>query len=649
MSLVFLFDTTPKYQRQWIGGCLFFLTVFLFSVLYTQCFIVSGTPSPTLTQNDYTGFIASVIESPVKKTKTLKLLVRIQSYQDGSTFEKDGSKAVLYLERNKESEAIAYGDKLVFYSQLKTIPPPKNPCEFDYKRYLSIKNIHLQSYIKAGAWQRISQNKGSFILHLSKDIRNRLLNIFRDCNMDVREYGVVAAMLLGNSDELDPEVKHSYSVAGVSHILCVSGMHVGIIYLIISSFLRLFAKIRNRKILCSLILLSCVWLYACITGLAPSVMRAADMFSFVAVGDMLKRKTISYNSLLMSLFCLLLFNPLLLFEVGFQYSYLAVFGILWTQRPLNKIFRPRTKIGKFIWNIITVSFTAQLFTAPLSILYFHQFPNYFLLTNIVVITLAPLVIGLGITVLLFSVFPIFCFSYLSMGLMYLVKFMNWIIVHVEALPYAVTENISFSALQVVFIYLLIVLFFAAFLYRSKHFLFSALVCTMVVLGMDIYKQITVNNAQELIFYSLSSGYAIDCIENRHSTLVCDSNTYQSQKVYDYSIKNNHIYHRIAATEKRSGSDFVKFHDKTIFIMRQAVYAIPVEQKIKVDYLVLTNKVNIPLERLREMVDFKMILTDASYPSYRRERIQKACLANAIPYHDLKNQGSLIIKKAAFTP
>jgi competence protein ComEC len=615
--------------------------MFSFSLSYTQLFINEGKPPKSLNEEEKQVFIATIIDCPSIKKSTVKLIVKVHSYQNQDTVIKDNSKAILHVARDERAEKIEYGDKLIIYSYIQEPKTTANPQAFNYKRYLSIKNIYLQAYINQNAWRNISKRNGNVIMHFAIDTRNKFLKIFQECNMDIQEYGIITAMLLGYDDELDPDLEEKYCITGVSHILCVSGLHVGIIYMILSFFLRFLNKTKKKRTFRFFILLIGVWLYACITGLSPSVLRAATMFSFVAVGGMINKETNIYNSLLTSMFFLLLFNPLLIFEIGFQFSYLAVFGIVWTQRQLYLLYVPRTKVGNYIWNIMTVSTAAQVFTAPLSIFYFHQFPNYFLLTNIIVITLAPFIIGVGIGVLVVSFWE-FAYKYLSWILINLIKGMNWTIIHIEKLPYSITENIDLSGVQVVFIYLLIILFFSAWFYRYKLCLFQAFICAILVTGMDIYKQIQIDKQSEITFYSINLGYTIGCIEGQYAVLICDSNTITSKQTYLYNIKNNHTYHRIKNMKQITGQHFIRFHDKTILIIDQPLISIPTTEKLKVDYVLLHDNVNISIETLKKMFDFEMIITSNKYSYYYLKNIRESCAQQFVPYHELKNQGAISI-------
>jgi competence protein ComEC len=329
----------------------------------------------------------------------------------------------------------------------------------------------------------------------------------------------------------------------------------------------------------------------------------------------------------------------MIFHIGFQFSYLAVLGIVWAQRPVSSLYKARTKAGKHIWDIVSVSFVAQIFTAPLAILYFHQFPNYFLLTNIIVITLTPFIIGLGIAVLALSFWD-FAYQYLSLALTYLIKSMNWAIVKVEAFPHSVTANIDISMLQVIFCYLLILLIFATFFYKKKSYLFQGFACIIIVMGMNLHKQIKISPQKEIVFYSTRTGYLIDCMENRTSNLFGDSVLLHDAQTYSFNIKNNHIYNRIRNVNKFENEQFVSFNGKTIFILSEPFYINPFNHKIKVDYLLLTNNKNYSIQLIKDSFDTELLLLDGSFSFYRAEQLKNACKEEKLAFHDLKNDGAL---------
>ncbi len=631
-----------KYSNRWISGIFFVLIMLLFGIIHTQLLIRQGRPPLELSGNKKQTLIASIIESPVEKTNSIKTTIRIDSYLGiNNSWTKSNTKAVIHIWKDSLSKDLQYGDKVVISSFLNEPSRANNPHAFDYKQYLSIKNIYLQSYIHSGNWTKIAERTGSPIIHLATDIRHKFLKIFADADMDIQQYDIIAAILLGYDDELDPDLSRSYSVSGVSHILCVSGMHVGIIFMIFSFLFQLFDRNKFQRTVRTFILLLIIWLYACITGLAPSVMRAATMFSFVAIAGVINRQTNTYNSLLASMLFLLCINPLIILELGFQFSYLAVFGIVWLQKAIHSLYHPKTKVGEHIWNIIAVSFVAQLFTAPLAILYFHQFPNYFLLANIIVITLTPVIVCLGIAVLVFS-FWAFAYKYLSLALMYLIKLMNWSILSIEKSPYSLTENIYLSPLEVMLVYVFILLLASAFKYKNRQYLFQAIGFAIAIIVLDTSIQLQVNRQKEITFYNLPSGFAIEQTNGRNAILYTDSTELVDTQTYNFNIKNNHIAHRISQINTIGNMQFIQCHGKNIFVVNQSIHAFEVKEKLKTDYLLLNTNTNIPIDNLLKMIDFKMLLIGNNCSYYRSEAIRKACAEKMIPFHDLRQQGALVV-------
>jgi len=361
------------------------------------------------------------------------------------------------------------------------------------------------------------------------------------------------------------------------------------------------------------------------------------MFTFVAVAGLIDRKTSTYSSLLASLFFLLVLNPLLLFQV--QFSYLAVFGILWLQKPLNSLYQPHTKFGGRAWDIVTVSLAVQMFILPMSLLYFHQFPNYFLLTNIIIITLFPVVLIGGVIVLAFS-FWNFAYYWLSKGLVYVIKAMNWVVVHIEALPHSVTTDIHISMGQVFLLYGMIVFVFYALLYKNKRALFVSFFFAIGLVGVGIDKLYQTHSQKILLFYNTKSGYVIDCMDGKTSSLFGDSTTVFDAEIYRYNIQGNHIYHQIRKVNKFENQRFISFYGKTVYVFSDAVYLQKDIPKIKIDYLLLTNK-NISLEAIKNTFDFQLLILDNSLPYYKSKQLKEACQKENLAVHDLKSEGARI--------
>lgn len=582
VAFSFLFKEEKKYSIHWLSGLSIQICFLIFGLFLTLLHYenkLSEQNFVTLEKDRFWQVL--VIDHPVEKPKSYKATILIQNNLKGETINK---KALVYF--GKDSLHIPkYGDILFVHSQLKEFNNVNNPYSFDYKKFMNRKGIFYTSYIPANNWQKINHINTNPIINLAYNIQQYFSGIFSRTGLEGAEYSVITAILLGNDETMDPSLKASYSAAGVSHILCVSGMHVGIIFMIFDFLLRPLDYSKPGRITKTTFMMFLIWAYACITGLSPSVRRAASMFTFVTIGNLLRRNTNIFHSLYASLFILLIINPLLVFDVGFQLSYLAVFGIVIFQKPIYELWKVKNKILSYFWNLMSVSIAAQLTTFPISIFYFGQFPNYFLLANLSVISLSFVVVVSGVILLCTSFIP-YISSAVTWVLTHEIKLMNLIITSIEKLPGAVTENICISMLQMVLIYSLIVFFFLFFQLKMKKYYWLGLLtllCVIVMFDIDKYSsQHIVNHTT----YNLQKGSAISF--NYHGKVIIFADSIKDKKHQDYSYSiQNHIrkmraesvivpldtpfYEGNFITKK---DDFIIFNDEIYILMKKKRKALP---------------------------------------------------------------------------
>ena len=337
-------------------------------------------------------------------------------------------KILVNIYKTSLSEQIKIGSNLQIKGAVFKHKPANNPDQFDYGKYLTNKSILAQMYVSVYDI-KISAEIEKDIYYYSNQLRNKIIHNLRKSGFNNEELNVVAALILGQQQDISPEILHDYQFAGAIHILSVSGLHIGFILLFITFLLQPLPKNNfGSYIKLSIILLS-LWGFAFLAGLSPSVIRSVTMFSFVAIGMCLKRKTNVFHTLLASLFFILLFEPSFLFDVGFQLSYVALFFILWLQPLLAGIWIPKNKIQSYFWDIITVSFAAQIGAMPLSIYYFHQFPGLFFVTNLIILPALGVIMALGVFVMTLASFDyvnLFLAKILEWSIFLLNKTINWV-------------------------------------------------------------------------------------------------------------------------------------------------------------------------------------------------------------------------------
>lgn len=533
-------------------------------------------------------FVVKIIEPPVQKAKSIKTTVIIEQTVDGTVVKQ---KAVLYFGRDSLRQP-AYGDVVLIHTKIKEIENSKNPYAFDYKKYMQRKGIFYTAYIPASGWQKIGQSKVNLIKEKAHQIQHFFSQIFADAGMNGDEYSIITAILLGNDETMDPSLRASYASAGVSHILCVSGMHVGVIFMILNFLLQPMEYSKPLRMLKALLLMLFIWVYACITGLSPSVTRAATMFSFVTIGGMLRRNTNIFHSLFASLFILLIINPLLIFEIGFQLSYAAVFGIVIFQQKLVALWEPKRKIINYFWKLITVSVAAQLATFPLSVYTFGQFPNYFLLANLSVITLSFVVVVSGVCLLAVSFIPVVS-SWISWLLTLEIRLMNFLIQTIENLPGAVTENINISWVQMLLIYLCIIAFYLVFWKKKKKYYWLGLSSFLIIIFLFDFEKYQTQQLETHTVYDLSKGVAVSFNYHGKAVIFSDSIRDKNHPDYDFCIKNHERKERIESIIIPIDSncqnnfllkegDFVVFCGKTFHLARRGRRYYPTSHKIAID-------------------------------------------------------------------
>ena len=409
-------------------------------------------------------YSVELIAAPIEKAKSYLCKVEVTQYFDSVSANLAHGKAVLYFQKDSAASKLLFGDRLLIATEFSPPDKAQNPDGFNYAAYLKRQGVGATSYISADSWQLTGNNPAFSIQREADKCRKYLLNVYREFKIEGDEFAVLAALTLGFTDDLQPDLLKSYSATGAMHILSVSGMHVGVVYVVMAFLLSFLNKNQRTKVLKTILIAVFLWGYAFITGLSPAVIRATLMFSFVAIATCFERKSQIYNTIFMSILVMLLYNPNLLYDVGFQLSYSAVLSIIFFQPIVTKLYSPKNKLAKLSWDIFSVSIAAQLGTTPFTLYYFQQFPNYFLLTNLVAIPLSSVVIYLAMGLLMVSFIP-----YLSVAVAFLLKWslwlLNFLIVWIQHLPYSIAHiSMDFRQMLVAFVAIFCI---SAYLFTKK--------------------------------------------------------------------------------------------------------------------------------------------------------------------------------------
>ena len=648
------------YSNRWIFGLFVNVLLFLFGYEMTNSSNVKNRPA------DFSHFrstadtvIATISEYVSERDNSYKIVLEFNAVKRNDKWIPVSGKTMTYFAKDSLAKELQYGDQLIIAANFTDVRAPQNPGEFNYKRYLALKSVHTQGFVKSGKWLTLNHEKGNVIKSIALKIREKFLRIFETNNITGDEYAVAGALILGYTDKIDADLISIYQGTGALHILSVSGMHVGVVFIVLNFLLAFLDRFKRGKYIKSALLILLIWFYAAITGFSPAVNRAVAMITFVIVGKAFGRNTNIYNTLSASVLLLLIINPLLIADVGFQLSYIAVLGIVMLQKKICKLWVPGNWLLTQVWMIVSVSIAAQLATFPLAMLYFHQFPNYFLLTNLIVVPLSNFIIYCGMLVLFASPFG-FLAELFAKLLVYMVYGLNESIRFIEAMPYSAIKGIQISTLETILLYFGMIFLIYYFIDKRKLFLKMAFIFAIIFSSSVAVKCYYSVKQKNIIIYNIKKSSAIDFIDGREHVLISDSALIKSQKDIAMHMQNNWCGMQLKEPEnicekklsnlkftfnKNSlfiSGRFIQFYDKRFALVDEKNYRNTTDDPVYVDYLIISGNIKAEIGELLDSFKPKMIIIDSSNSLRKSEKWIKECAELNIPCYSVVKSGAFDI-------
>ncbi|OIQ21796.1 MAG: hypothetical protein BM557_03110 [Flavobacterium sp. MedPE-SWcel] len=576
--------------------------------------LIKGYIAERIKPNDFNEKYYLKVQSVNKKPATGKILITVPIK----------SHPLLFLA----------GDVIIIHDTPKPITKTLNPYQFDYAAYMEKQNIFHQvklkkNYITAGQVKNFDYYIDSF--------RRELIYSFDNHNYSPRVMNVVKALLLGQRQDIDKNIKANYIDAGVMHILAISGLHIAILFYMISLILKPLNRFNKKgKLIQLLATLAFLWFFAIIAGLSASIVRAVVMFSFVSIGLYFNRNANTFNSIAVSMLVLILVKPAFLFDVGFQLSYAAVFSIVWLQPLYQKIKVSKYKAVNYFIDIIVISLVAQLGVLPLSLYYFNQFPLLFPIANIVVIPIATLVLILGIITLIFNFIYNEFALLLGEVLEFLIWSMNSFIQWIASFKDLVIKDISFSLLLTISLYAIII---SGVLWSFKKE-YKRIVITLcaVLLFQFIYiaTKWQANNSEELIIFNNWNNSLIAA--RKQNTITFYSNDSLVTESYNAKAYIKGSFSDSINTTSLQNTLWFKQH-KILLLDKKGIYS----KTMQPDIVLLTKSSKVNLEQLLQEVKPKIVVADATNYKTFIKRWEIICEEQKIPFHATAEKGFYIIK------
>ncbi|WP_234733871.1 ComEC/Rec2 family competence protein [Tellurirhabdus bombi] len=472
-----------------------------------------------------------------QREKTFRLEVSVRRVRTDSSWQTASGTVLVYLDKNVAQKP-RYGDVWLIRGSPKAVDPPRNPGQFNYKRFLAHRQIYHQQYVRPADRQVIGYAPASRLTALAFTVNAWADSVFTHHVGTGQEFAIVKAMILGVRDSIDPELQQAYSAAGAVHVLSVSGLHVGVLFAALTFLLGFLKNHDKGRYVFFALMLGLLWFYALMTGFSAPVLRSAFMFSLILLGQVLNRKHTMINTLAASAFLILLIDPFAITTAGFQLSYLAVGGLTLWQRPLYQSLRFENYWVDSLWKITSVALVAQLATFPLSVYYFHQFPTYFWLANPLVIPLSSLVLILAMALLAVSWIPLLSML-LGMGVYAAMWALNQSILLTEKLPYSVLKGLVLTPLELALLSALLLSLIVLLTERKKAWLWGALGCGSFLMASVSWTHQAQNRQRLTIVHAVPRNTVVAQVRGRSATIFSEKPLTVGSKEFSFNLQGTY--------------------------------------------------------------------------------------------------------------
>ncbi|MBC6110376.1 ComEC/Rec2 family competence protein [Pedobacter fastidiosus] len=599
------------------------------------------------TKRSYSYLKIWVNDEPEQTNDILRFKARVVSGYENSKQIKLSGQLLLALKLDSLNPVkLKYGDELIISAKYLEVEPPFNPAEFNFKNWLAGQNVYEQTFINQNHLLKTERNIGNPIIKYALDLREKQVAKYRKMIKDDEAFAVASTLILGFRADLSKETLAAYSKTGTIHALSVSGSHVAIIFLVLDFFLIFLNKKRILKIFKFFLICGLIWIYALITGLSPSVARSAIMITIFIASKTFARNKNSYNILAFAAFCQLIYDPFLIWDVGFELSYISVFGLIYLQPKIYKWIYIKNKWLDKIWQLIALSLSAQLVTFPLCIYYFHQFPVYFLLGNLFISIPLIIIMILGISILVPFI------DLLSPIFEWIIVSTNMVLKWIADLPYSTFSAVWINLPELLLMCLALSIFVYSLAKFNKKLLYTSLLIFIAYQSMVLYDNIIASSQKKIIFFSLRKNYSAAFIKGRDAILLTDLDP--QNKNYDFFVKPALDEFQIQnikfinLKQDTALNTFIK-KDRQIIFGNYKILWIDESLNYKniklsggFSSLWLHNNTKFKLNTIPSEAHYKSFIIDATNKDYKIEEFKTFAENNKIGAHILKKNKAYLI-------
>lgn len=567
-----------------------------------------------------------------EKGKTYKYEVELLHSISEKSIRPCEGKAFVYVYKNVEGEIINKGDILLLPSDWSAITNSGNPFEMDYKKFCGRKNFFYQQFLSPKQVIIYARNNKKSISIWDK-AHGYCISSINAFIKDSTSNALLKAMIIGEEKDIDPNTREAYSDTGIIHIVSISGAHVAIIF---AAVYFLFGLIKTKKYKWVKVIasLAIIWFYVMLAGASTPALRAAAMFSILAIGNVSNQRANPLNQLFSTAFILLLIQPMWLFSIGFQLSFMAVLSLIIFYPSFTSLFKPSNKIVLFFSNAIAASIAAEILVAPLVAYYFHSFPIMFIFANVLASLTMGAILVLGMLMILFAKISVIA-TFLSTIIVFISNIFHKGIYLLQQVNFNAFKTIYLPALSMLFLYLLIASLVVTIGFKKKRAVWASLCCLLTLSIFHLQRSLQINSQEQLIVFNKSREAYCEYI---------DANWYSIIKGSDEenrATKNVHIGLGVKKKEMPTVRQLYVINDQKVLLMDSNTKA---DATFPVDVLIVTSVLkNVDVPALAKAFSPGRIVIANNQNKFLADRWKSQCREAQIAFHNTKTDGAFIIQ------
>ena len=642
LLLYFFFPLNLQFKIRWVQGCL--INILCISLGAFLAFHQNTEHQKTWIGKLYQAGnnVQITLQEPlILKDNFYKAVANVDAIQIDNEWEKTTGGILVYIRKDSTPIHYSYGSTIVTNATLNIINNAGNPGSFDYKRYCLFQGITHQVFINKDQYVFTGNTVPSKLYYYLYIIRDKVLNSLKLYLPDKGAYSIGEALLIGYRNDLDTELVQAYSNTGVVHIIAISGMHLGMLYGTLVLFFSLFKRKHWVVVAKPIVILLVLWGFTLIAGAVPSILRSAFMFTFILFSEVLNKKSNIYNTLSLSALCMIVFNPFCIWDVGFQLSYAAVLSIIMFSGIVASWFEFKNKMLQYIWNLNAVTISAQVWTFPLIIYYFHQFPRLVLISNLIVVPLSCLILYAEIFLLFIGSISTISGMWWGKVVQLGIKGMNLFILKMSSLRMGAWEGIKVSPVQTILLFLFIA-FIALWLFnKSKKQLFFALTILLITATIRLVDFVSISQQQLLTIYNIPKYTVLEVSEGATTTCFVDTGFTTKSFPYSFHLKPAHVINRTEGLTYVDLPNYMVINNIRLAIINRHIKANSQFATVPTDIVLVSHNPGIPLQQLVKLFHCKTIVIDGSNSMWKTQQMTNESRELHLPLYKTQSNGAFI--------